>query len=598
MKRVSVKARRWLAGATTAGLVAAGLGMTAAQAGTTPPWDVTDTVVHTAAQNFDDPEGNTKELGPINGKDYKVLTIHDTPTPVLGKTNPNAGTDMTQVWVDSAADSESDIWGYFAFEIESFTTGQSAWEFMKDPAPEGCDYSQSDAHLVENCNPWENREAGDFFIVADYQGNSVELRLREWARPGGAGTPLVLGDPEPIPAEFGSASINTDTGIVEMAVNLTDAVFGGIEQCVTIGNIIPSTVTGNSDQADYKDVVLAGIADAVKISNCGSVEIIKKLDPATATVPDGNDFDWTLERSDGTELRYDGTTDLTGTLAGHDDSSGALDDLIVGKDYELTEDINGAAFSLHSIVCTLDGNETDITTGGTFKVAVSKTTECIITNEENAGDLIVKKTVVNDNGGQLDREDFSFDVAGPTASTGNVFESDGQNDLTVDAGTYSVAELAAQGYNTTYANSQNSDATCTDLDVPNGESVTCTITNDDEKASPDGTTVQSWVLHDQLTLDKLRTGASNAGDSTVTFQLYSDNVCSIQVGEDEAVGISDGVAGTSAGVTVENTGLYYWVAEYSGDKYNKKFTTSCGDEITQIQAKDAKGDGRDDIINP
>ena len=35
---------------------------------------------------------------------------------------------------------------------------------------------------------------------------------------------------------------------------------------MTIGNVIPGTVTGNSDTADYKDVVLADVADSVTIS--------------------------------------------------------------------------------------------------------------------------------------------------------------------------------------------------------------------------------------------------------------------------------------------------------------------------------------------
>jgi hypothetical protein len=127
----------------------------------------------------------------------------------------------------------------------------------------------------------------------------------------------------------------------------------------------------------------------------------------------------------------------------------------------------------------------------------------------------------------------------------------------------------------------------THVTVPLGGNVTCTINNNDNPATPTGTTVQRWVLHDTLTITGIRPGAGNAGAARVTFRLYSDASCSKQEGDDEVVTISaGGVATTATGVTVTNTGLYYWRAQYSGDAFNTGFTTACGDEITQIQAKD------------
>ena len=53
------------------------------------------------------------------------------------------------------------------------------------------------------------------------------------------------------------------------------------------------------------------------------------------------------------------------------------------------------------------------------------------------------------------------------------FEADGENVVTVDAGTYSVVETNPMtGYALTYDN-------CTDVVIPNGGTATCTITNDD-----------------------------------------------------------------------------------------------------------------------
>ncbi|OGO54929.1 MAG: hypothetical protein A2V85_11115 [Chloroflexi bacterium RBG_16_72_14] len=129
--------------------------------------------------------------------------------------------------------------------------------------------------------------------------------------------------------------------------------------------------------------------------------------------------------------------------------------------------------------------------------------------------------------------------------------------------------------------------------------VSCSITNTDSKASPGGTTVQHWVLHDTLTITGIRPDAPDAGDADVTFRLYSDADCTTQVGDDEVVAIVSGVASTTTGVTVYVTGEYRWRATYSGDGFNNGFTTACGSEITQIFAKDDyPPSGRNNLIIP
>jgi len=40
-------------------------------------------------------------------------------------------------------------------------------------------------------------------------------------------------------------------------VDLTATIFGGSTACKSFANTIPSTVTGNSDTADYKDTILS-----------------------------------------------------------------------------------------------------------------------------------------------------------------------------------------------------------------------------------------------------------------------------------------------------------------------------------------------------
>lgn len=110
----------------------------------------------------------------------------------------------------------------------------------------------------------------------------------------------------------------------------------------------------------------------------------------------------------------------------------------------------------------------DCAANGTITLKPGEHKTCTITNDDQAGTLIVKKVVVNDNGGNNKAEDFSFVVnSGSSVS----FEADGQNEFTVNAGVYSVIENGAPGYTTSYDN-------CS-VTIPNGGTATCTITNDD-----------------------------------------------------------------------------------------------------------------------
>lgn len=125
----------------------------------------------------------------------------------------------------------------------------------------------------------------------------------------------------------------------------------------------------------------------------------------------------------------------------------------------------------------------DCAGNGSITLSIGDVKSCTITNNDQAGTLIVKKVVVNDNGGTKDVDDFSFSVNGATASA---FEADGQNNLSVNAGIYNVTEPEIAGYTTTYDN-------CSDLNIPNGGSQTCTITNDDQAGT---LTVKKIIIND------------------------------------------------------------------------------------------------------
>ena len=70
----------------------------------------------------------------------------------------------------------------------------------------------------------------------------------------------------------------------EAAVNLTDTIFGGSTACRLFANTIPSTVTGNSDTADYKDTILT---TTPPITNCTSTTVTTPKTAAGADIPIG-----------------------------------------------------------------------------------------------------------------------------------------------------------------------------------------------------------------------------------------------------------------------------------------------------------------------
>jgi hypothetical protein len=153
---------------------------------------------------------------------------------------------------------------------------------MKNAAPAGCAYDTArDDQLTASCNPWANRTAGDFVILWDQQGGSKDLYLRTWT---GTAPNLTLGAPSLLNAAVSQAAYSADGFRGEAAVDLTATIFGGSTACRTFANTIPSTVTGNSDTADYKDTILK---NAPPITNCASATVTTPRTAAGDAIPAG-----------------------------------------------------------------------------------------------------------------------------------------------------------------------------------------------------------------------------------------------------------------------------------------------------------------------
>ncbi len=196
----------------------------------------------------------------------------------------------------------------------------------------------------------------------------------------------------------------------------------------------------------------------------------------------------------------------------------------------------------------------DCASNGNITLAVGDVKSCTITNDDQAATLIVKKVVVNDNGGSLDPEDFSFEVNGGQAQP---FESDGQNNLIVTAGTYNIVEPTVTGYATSYDN-------CSNVVIPNGGSATCTITNDDQAAH--------LIIIKQVTNDN--GGTKAAGD-------FSGSVTGVTIsgGQNWTGTVSPGVDKTLTSVG------RYSVTENTDADYDTTYSTDCTGTITLGETK-------------
>lgn len=267
-RRMRLRRAVGLTGAVVLALVGALVPTVPAQAAD-GPFTINGTVPDgtPASTELPDPFGNVKELGPKNSNTTKIGVVHNATSPMLDTTNPNGQVDLRRAWLGTARDADTDHdWLYFAWERDANSgSGFIAYEFMQNPAPANCAYATATpAQLTASCNPWANRRAGDFLILWDQQGSSLDLTLRTWA---GTAPNLTLGAPVSLNSAVSQAAYSADGFRGEAAVDLTATIFGGSTACRSFANTIPSTVTGNSDTADYKDTILR---QTPPITNCTS----------------------------------------------------------------------------------------------------------------------------------------------------------------------------------------------------------------------------------------------------------------------------------------------------------------------------------------
>ena len=167
-------------------------------------------------------------------------------------------------------------------------------------------------------------------------------------------------------------------------------------------------------------------------------------------------------------------TDWTLSFSGPDNGSGPEGDAAVTAVpvtpgvYTLTESNGPAGYDEGSWTCT-DGT----LVGNVLTLASGDIATCTITNDDQPAFLILEKTVTNDDGGTAVESDFQAYIDGSPVAW-DVATS-------VGAGSFTASEDVVTGYT---ASSWGGDCAADgSVTLANGETKTCTITNDDNPAT-------------------------------------------------------------------------------------------------------------------
>jgi LPXTG-motif cell wall-anchored protein/uncharacterized repeat protein (TIGR01451 family) len=178
----------------------------------------------------------------------------------------------------------------------------------------------------------------------------------------------------------------------------------------------------------------------------------------------------------------------------------------------------------------------------TITLALDESVTCTIVNDDESPGLFLKKTVVNDDGGNAVASDWTL-WAGELSVTG-----DKEGVLITDqVGTYALHETGGVGgYSLTSLTCDNAEGSVSSVTIGLGETVTCTFVNDDEPPTlkllkevvndDDGTSApDDWTLSATAGGDR---DFTNPGGSGVFEEVYANTP--YLLGEDGPAGYEAG----------------------------------------------------------
>ncbi len=357
-----------------------------------------------------------------------------------------------------------------------------------------------------------HRTDGDMLIVYDFEGGSTDtphITLRRWVTSGsceisndsppcwGTATDLTnLGFAEakvntfgPVQDDLTPPALSSTTG-TSVSSTLGTSEFGeaGLDlgpnganifpanQCVSFGKVFGvSRTSGNSGTAQMKDLVGPG---NFRLSNCGSITIIKHTDPRGLN----QDFGYTTTGG----LSPSSFTLNDNGNSGGGDSAGNTQSYsnVQAGTYTVTEGADPTGFVFESLSCTDSNGNSTSKSGKTATITVvgDGSTTCTYVNQQQLGAIKITKTTSKPSGTGLDGATFSI-TKGGTPISGSPFTTTNGGVICVDNltfGDYVVTETAApSGYSidddTGHTVTVDNNATCSD-DPYVGESISFTDT--------------------------------------------------------------------------------------------------------------------------
>jgi len=137
----------------------------------------------------------------------------------------------------------------------------------------------------------------------------------------------------------------------------------------------------------------------------------------------------------------------------------------------------------------------DCAADGTITLTNGQAATCTITNDDEEPSLTLQKTVVNDNSGTADANDWTVTATGPTSFSGS--GPIVANGPSFDAGVYNLSEVGPAGYTASAWVCVNGNQTDGDtVEIGLGQNVLCTITNNDDPPPIPTLTVVKIVVND------------------------------------------------------------------------------------------------------
>ena len=177
--------------------------------------------------------------------------------------------------------------------------------------------------------------------------------------------------------------------------------------------------------------------------------------------------DWNLKADGPTPISGDG-----GVTSGDNFKAGTYTLSETGP-----EGYNASAWSCTNNIAVGEGNKITLGAG--------QSTVCTITNDDIAPILTLVKKLITDNGGDAEVGDFTL-KAGDITFTSGVSQN-------VNAGTYTLSESGPEGYSASAWSCVGGTQNGSNITLTEGQSATCTITNDDKPAK---LTVVKRVIND------------------------------------------------------------------------------------------------------